>query len=129
MNFKDVTDIVLPNGDLAKITDSSGRVLWGKPKKVTGVEFGGIPNALSTVGYTCGQTARVIYADGSKVNGKLTNESFVWKTNNVSVVALENTSGAFTALRSKSLGTAVITCSIRNGKFSDSITVKVIWTS
>lgn len=130
MDLVNVTDISIPQGSVDKITDSAGSVLWEKPKKITAVSFGGVPNALSTIGYFCVIHASVTYSDGSKVVGNLTNEKFNWSSSNPNVIAIESgAQSSAVGVRAKALGESILTVSIRNGAYSYSKKLVVVWTS
>lgn len=76
MNFADITDINIPAGDVIKIQDSSGAVLW---EKTTDVEF---YHSITDVCYS--PTKKIFVISGSMTaNTLVTNDFRTWTKGNL----------------------------------------------
>ena len=89
---------------------------------IRSIELSGIPNTLSIVGQTAILHATVTYINGTRTT---TAEPLTWKSSDTNVAEFENASSG--AIYTKSLGETTITVSARDGEYSASKTIYVIW--
>lgn len=113
VTFNNVYSIRIPQGDVQKITNSSGTILWTKTNPPNTLRMGGIPNSMTIIGNSVAISGSYYYyssTDGKYTYVEAVTPSNAKMTTSSSSVVSVSISGSGWQLRSVGRGYVTLTC-------------------